>query len=157
MVAEDMNEMCGNLFHQPGVVLVTDEGRNFVRSTTDRYDAIVSAHTISNAAVASGALSLSENYVLTKEAFQDYYNHLKDDGIIFFTRPEFQMPRLFATGREVLSENGITDFQKHFFAYTFPPSAWARDRKSFYAVFIMSKKPIEDSIVQIYIFRKPIY
>jgi len=37
----------------------------FVRRSTDQYDAIISVHTISSAAVASGALSLSENYVLT--------------------------------------------------------------------------------------------
>ena len=130
------NEYWADLFHQPEVKLVTDEGRNYVRSSTEKYDAIISVHTISNAAVASGALSLSENYVLTKEAFEDYYDHLTDSGFIYFTRPEFQVPRLFATGREVLEEKGIKNSADHFFAYTYPSQT---ERKSFFSIFVMSK------------------
>jgi Spermine/spermidine synthase domain len=134
------NEYWSDLFQQPQVELVTGEGRNFVRSTKDKYDAIISVHTISNAAIASGALSLSENYVLTKEAFEDYYDHLNDSGTIYFTRPEFQLPRLFSTGREVLEEKGITDPAMHFFAFTYTePDLNANNRKSFYAIFLMSK------------------
>jgi Spermine/spermidine synthase domain len=141
IASQTMNQMWGNLFHQPEVQLVTDEGRNYVRSSNEKFDAIVSAHTISNAAVASGALSLAENYVLTKEAFEDYYDHLTDSGMIYFTRPEFQIPRLFATGREVLEEKGIKNVDKHFFSYTYPaPARWS-GRKSFYAIFMMSKTP----------------
>ncbi|HTB25785.1 MAG TPA: hypothetical protein VK711_10450 [Puia sp.] len=137
------NDYWSDLFHQPQVNLVTGEGRNFVRSTKDTYDAIVSVHTISNAAIASGALSLSENYVLTKEAFEDYYDHLKDHGIIYFTRPEFQIPRLFSTGREVLEEKGIKNPAMHFFAFTYPESSpKMAGRKSFYAVFVMSKNEL---------------
>ena len=134
------NTYWSDLFHQPQVELVTGEGRNYVRSTKDKYDAIISVHTISNAAIASGALSLSENYVLTEEAFEDYYDHLKDGGVIYFTRPEFQLPRLFSTGREVLEKKGVTDPAMHFFAFTYPESAKAfAGRKSFYSIFVMSK------------------
>ena len=140
------NENWADLFHQPEVKLVTDEGRNFVRSTKEKYDAIISVHTISNSAIASGALSLSENYVLTKEAFEDYYDHLTDNGMIFFTRPEFQLARLFSTGREVLESRGITDPASHFFAFTFksPPRS---GRKAFYSVFVMSKRPMSRELV----------
>jgi spermidine synthase len=97
IVAVRINDYWGNLYHQPEVRLVTDEGRSFVRRSTEKYDAIISVHTISNAAIASGALGLAENYVLTREAFEDYLDHLAPDGMIFFTRPEYQIPRLFAT------------------------------------------------------------
>ncbi len=135
------NDYWSDLFHQPQVKLVTGEGRNFVRSSKDTFDAIISVHTISNAAIASGALSLSENYVLTKEAFEDYYDHLKDSGIIYFTRPEFQLPRLFSTGREVLEEKGISDPSMHFFAFTYiePGFNEKTERKPFYSIFVMSK------------------
>ncbi|HVX28351.1 MAG TPA: hypothetical protein VHB70_18535 [Parafilimonas sp.] len=133
------NPLWSDLFKQPNVKLVTDEGRNYVRSSKEKYDAIVSVHTISNSAIASGALSLSENYVLTKEAFEDYFNHLTPGGTIYFTRPEFQLPRLFATGREVLEAHGIQDVPDHFFAYTYPAPPRLGDRKSFFAVFLMSK------------------
>ena len=70
-----------------------------MRRSREEYDAIISVHTISNAVVASGALSLAESYVLTREAFEDYLDHLTPDGMIFFTRPEFQIPRLLSTAR----------------------------------------------------------
>jgi hypothetical protein len=135
------NKYWSDLFHLPQVELVTGEGRNFVRSTKETFDAILSVHTISNAAIASGALSLSENYVLTKEAFEDYYDHLKDSGMIYFTRPEFQLPRLFSTGREVLEEKGITDPGMHFFAFTYtePDMNANSGRKPFYSIFVLSK------------------
>ena len=60
-----MSGFWGGLFNQPEVCLITEEVRSFVRRSTDQYDAIISVHTISSAAVDSGALSLSENYVLT--------------------------------------------------------------------------------------------
>jgi hypothetical protein len=143
------NPYWSDLFHQPEVELVTDEGRNYVRTSKEKYDAIVSVHTISNAAVASGSLSLAENYVLTREAFSDYFDHLTDSGIIYFTRPEFQLPRLFATGREVLQEKAITEAAGHFFAYTFPVSRSMTEagRKSFYSIFMMSKSPFTESQV----------
>ena len=83
IVSQDMNDFCGGLFRQPGVQLITEEGRSFVRRSQERYDAIISVHTISNAAIASGALSLAENYVLTREAFEDYLDHLEGDGVHF--------------------------------------------------------------------------
>lgn len=145
------NEYWSDLFKQPQVHLVTDEARNYVRSSKDTYDAIVSVHTISNAAIASGALSLSENYVLTKEAFEDYYDHLTDSGAIYFTRPEFQLPRLFTTGKEVLESKGIKDVQNHFFAYTYPPFlGLGGERQSFFAVFLMSKTPFtQEQVAQL--------
>jgi hypothetical protein len=141
------NEYWADLFHQPQVHLVTDEGRNYVRSSNERYDAIISVHTISNSAIASGALSLSENYVLTKEAFEDYYDHLTDSGMIYFTRPEFQLPRLFSTCREVLEEKGIRDVSSHFYAFVSKAPARFNGRKSFFAVFVMCKKPLSPQLV----------
>lgn len=100
VISGSMNDFWGGMFRLPEVKLVTEEGRSFVRRSQETYDAIISVHTISNAAVASGALSLSENYVLTREAFEDYFDRLAPDGVIYFTRPESHIGRLFATARE---------------------------------------------------------
>lgn len=142
------NPYWADLFHQPQVKLFTDEGRNFVRSSKEKYDAIISVHTITNAAIASGSLSLTENYMFTREAFEDYYNHLTDSGVLYFTRPEFQLSRVFATGREVLEENNIKDPMKHLFAFTYPDTENPDGRKSFFAGFIMSKAPLSPDQVK---------
>lgn len=139
IVAVRMNDYWGNLFHQPEVHLVTDEGRSFLRRSTEKYDAIISVHTISNAAVASGALSLAENYVLTREAFEDYLDHLAPDGTIYFTRPEFQIPRLFATAREAFAERGMGPIGNHVLAYSAAFMMEMPGRLSFVAGFLLKK------------------
>jgi hypothetical protein len=139
LVSGRMSDFWGGLFQQPEVQLVTDEGRSFVRRSRETYDAIISVHTISNAAIASGALSLAENYVLTREAFEDYLDHLAADGVIYFTRPEAQIPRLFATAREVLEARGLANPSAHLYAFRNPPAN--EGRSSFFAGFLLKKSP----------------
>lgn len=139
IVAVRMNDYWGNLFHQPEVHLVTDEGRSFVRRSTEKYDAIISVHTISNAAIASGALSLAENYVLTREALEDYLDHLAADGTIFFTRPEFQIPRLFATAQEVFTKRGLGSVGNHVLGFSTGFALQMPGRLSFEAGFLLKK------------------
>lgn len=151
MTESDFKDFWGGMYDLPEVRLVTDEGRSFVRRSDEQYDAIISVHTISNAAVASGALSLAENYVLTREAFNDYLDRLTQDGILFLTRPESQMPRLFATGREALAARGISDFTSYFYAYRQPPSERERQGgrdKSFSSGFLMKKSPFSPAEIQ---------
>jgi predicted membrane-bound spermidine synthase len=139
IVARRMNDFWGNLYHQPEVHLVNDEGRSFVRRSKEKYDAIISVHTISNAAVASGALSLAESYVLTREAFEDYLDHLTPDGAIFFTRPEFQIPRLVSTAREVFAARGMGTIENHVFAFRQEGEMESPGRLSFLAGFLLKK------------------
>lgn len=141
IVSRRMNDYWGNLFHQPQVHLVTDEGRSFVRRSQQRYDAIISVHTITNAAMASGALSLAEDFVLTREAFEDYLEHLKPDGAIFVTRPEFQLPRLFATAREAFAALGMGSIEGHVFAYAGPQLI--PGRASFSGGFLLQKTALQ--------------
>jgi MFS family permease len=143
VIKQRFKDRWGGLFDQPEVRLVTAEGRSFVRRSHDTYDAIISMHTISNSAIASGALALTENYVLTREAFEDYYDHLSPDGIIFFTRPQNQIPRLFATGREVLQAHGVTDLGAHFYAFGGRPGVDPQNSRfnRFFAGFLIKKTP----------------
>ncbi len=52
VVSSRMRDYWGGLFNQPEVRLITEEGRSYVRRSQEQYDAIISAHTISNAAIA---------------------------------------------------------------------------------------------------------
>lgn len=148
VVSRQMDDFWGGLFNQPEVKLVTEEGRSFVRRSRETYDAIISVHTISNAAVASGALSLSENYVLTREAFIDYLDHLTPDGIIYFTRPEPQIARLFATAREALAVFSKFNAAWHLYAFREKPDEWetnsfGANRPAFLAGFMLKKSPFK--------------
>ncbi|MBK7860960.1 MAG: hypothetical protein IPJ65_20620 [Archangiaceae bacterium] len=85
----------------PRVTLVTDEARSFLERDPSKYHLIHCPHTISNASLASGSLTLAESYLMTREAFEAYFAHLLPGGALLITRPEAHLPRLFATLRAV--------------------------------------------------------
>ena len=76
-----------------GVELIRSEGRNFVRSKPGAYDTIVMSGVDTFAALNSGAYVLSENYLYTVEALQDYLRALKPGGTMATYRWFFLNPR----------------------------------------------------------------
>lgn len=97
----------GAVFDQPGVNTVNDEGRSFLRRSQKQYDLIQQVHNISPIAIASGALNLSESYLLTKEAFQEYWDHLKPEGMLAINR--WGVVRAASIASQVLEANGVPD------------------------------------------------
>jgi hypothetical protein len=79
-------ELSHGLYFDPRVHLVVDEGRSFVRRSSQRFDVIQATLIDTWAATASGAFALSENTLYTVEAFDDYYAHLSDRGVLSMTR-----------------------------------------------------------------------
>jgi spermidine synthase len=109
------------------VNIITDDARSWLRGKRIKYDVIISAHTISASATASGAMSLVENYILTKDAIKDYLQHLKLDGILYVTRPEAQIPKLVTTIKIAYDEMSGVKSQNHFFIFKRPPSEFEKD------------------------------
>lgn len=108
----------GNLYDHPKVDLVMDEGRNFIQRTQDRFDLIVLGFVDSWASVASGGLSLTENYLYTRDALEAYYDHLTDRGALVIIRWPTDIPRLVANSVDLLSKRGmpIADIGKQILA-----------------------------------------
>jgi spermine/spermidine synthase len=84
----------GNLYERDNVNLFIDDGRRFISSTDEKYDAIVIKLVDSWAAQLAGGYALSENYLYTTEAFQQYLRHLDNDGMLVMIRWNFELPRL---------------------------------------------------------------
>ena len=86
----------GNIYSNDKVELLIDDGRRFISSTTEKYDVIVLKLVDSWAAQLAGGYALSENYLYTVEAFQQYFRHLDNDngGMLVMTRWNFELPRL---------------------------------------------------------------
>jgi hypothetical protein len=92
----------GNLYDHPQVETILSEGRNYLSRTDRRFDVIFLGFVDSWAAVASGGLSLSENYLYTTEAFQAYYDHLTPDGALTIMRWREDVPRLVSNAVALL-------------------------------------------------------
>src|SRR5262249_43257926 len=93
------------------------EGRSFIRSSPARYEIIQATMVDTWAATAAGAFALTENNLYTVEAFEDYANHLNDDGILTMTRwyfePPAQLLSLVAITRRMREDLGISDASRH--------------------------------------------
>lgn len=101
----------GNSFNHPRVNYHLGEGRTFLRSTDRKYDIIqmFSNHTSSSIAEGNGALMAA--YLQTAEAYIEYFQHLKDDGILSINRHYY--PRMLTTAALAWHRLGREDFARH--------------------------------------------
>lgn len=107
-----------NLYSRPQVHIHVSDGRTFIRQSHDKYDVIQMTLVDTWASTAAGAFALSENNLYTKEAFREYFDHLKPDGMIAITRWEFKSPRealrVVSNAMAVLQDLRVPDVTKHF-------------------------------------------
>lgn len=120
-----LDEFSGGVFNRDDVNLVAAEGRHFVRAHDAEYDHIQITATDTFSAQATGAYVLAESYLYTVEAFQDYFEHLSDDGTICvvlgdinYEDPLLPRPlasRILLTARKALENLGVEDASQHMF------------------------------------------
>ncbi len=119
IVGDDFKEFNNNLYHRENIDIFSDEGRSFVKRSLKKYDILQIPLVDTWAALASGAYSLSENYIYTIEAIEDYWNHLTDEGILSIIRwrstPPTGLLRLSANAYYAMLGLGIEDPQNHIF------------------------------------------
>jgi hypothetical protein len=95
-------ERAGNIYDRPDVEVIQSEGRNFISRTDRKFDVIFLGFVDTWASVASGGLSLSENYLYTTQAFDAYYDHLTNDGLLTIMRWRTDIPRLVSNAVALL-------------------------------------------------------
>ncbi len=113
----------GGMFQRPEVDLVAAEGRHYVRSHEAIYDQIQITATDTFSAQTTGAYVLAESYLYSIEAFDDYFDHLSENGVISMVLgdflykdpllPEPLVTRLAITARETLRQRGVADSTAH--------------------------------------------
>ena len=117
LVAERFSAFAGHLYERAGVRVHVAEARSFVGGGRNRYDVIQIPLLNSFAAAAAGTHSLSESYVYTIEAFEQYLDRLRPGGYLAITRwlklPPRDSLRLFATAVSALERRGIGEPGRH--------------------------------------------
>jgi spermidine synthase len=107
-----------HLYDLPQVHIHVQDGRSYIRSSPDKYDVVQMTLVDTWASTAAGAFALSENNLYTVEAFREYFDHLKPDGMIAITRWEFKQPRealrVVSQAMEALHQIGIANPYSHF-------------------------------------------
>ncbi len=106
VMRDRFREFSGGIYTHPRVRITVDDGRSFVRGTHDRYDIIQASLVDTWAATAAGAYTLTENTLYTVEAFDDYLDHLTDDGVLTMTRWVIDGLRLVSLAQEAGEKRG---------------------------------------------------
>ena len=105
------------LYFRPEVHVFVEDGRSFVRGSSDRYQVLQATLVDTWASTAAGAFALSENNLYTTDAFYDYLSHLTGDGLLAFTRWGFDPPReslrLISLAMDAMARLGEPDPATH--------------------------------------------
>ena len=119
LIEDNFSEREAGFFTSANVELVPGEGRHFAKRTDKRFNLIQITGVDTLSAQSSGAYVLAENYLYTVEAFGEYFNLLKADGLLSITTGQllFRAPqaagRFISVAREALREIGVTDPTRH--------------------------------------------
>lgn len=96
----------GNIYNRANIIW--DEGRGFIKGNKEKFDVIIISLAGNVLSGSAGISGLSENYLLTEEAFDEYYDSLSDDGFLVVTRwllfPPRESLRLFSLALEIDKE-----------------------------------------------------
>ena len=107
----------GDLYRNTRIEIAVDDGRSYVRRSSDSFSSIQATLVDTWAASAAGAFTLSENNLYTAEAFGDYLDHLKANGVLSMTRwygnPPIEFLRLMGLGRAALLARSVPESEHH--------------------------------------------
>src|SRR3954447_7688763 len=108
VMRDRFREYSVGIYANPRVRIAVDDGRSFVRRTPDKYDVIQASLVDTWAATAAGAYTLTENTLYTVDAFNDYLDHLKPDGMLTITRWVADGLRLVSLAQAACEPRGWT-------------------------------------------------
>jgi hypothetical protein len=110
----EYSDFTNGVFQKNNVELIKAEGRHFLSRDNRKFDVIQLSGVDTSAAQASGAYALSENFIYTVEAFEKYLDHLKEGGIVNFSRPPgWQTLKIVTMWMEVLNRRQVQIPYKH--------------------------------------------
>jgi spermidine synthase len=102
-----------HLYELPNVHIVVSDGRSYIRGSHRHFNVIEMTLVDTWASTAAGAFALSENYLYTVQAFEQYFQHLRPGGIVAVTRWEFKQPRealrVVSVAMNALHHLGVAD------------------------------------------------
>jgi hypothetical protein len=108
VMLREFKDFSGSIYANPRVKVAVDDGRSYVRRSNERFDVIQASLVDTWAATAAGAYTLTENTLYTTEAFEDYLDHLSDQGMLTITRWVFDGLRLVSLAQAACQTRGCS-------------------------------------------------
>jgi hypothetical protein len=140
LLSNDLVSQSDSLLFNEKILYHNQDPRTFLHETRDTYDLII-LPIVNVFGGASGISAIQEQYLYTKEAFQQMWSRLSPKGMIGVTcwvdYPLRQPLRLLATLVETLDQAGIQNRSSHIIAV----KSWGT------VTFVLSKNPIDTATV----------
>ncbi len=106
-VVQRWKDFSGQIYNNKKVRLFIEEGRNFVRRQSKKYD-LIYLSLVQTTISEIYEMALTENYVYTIEAFREYMHHLNPNGMIaIWVHDDGLMARTVLTGLEAFKKEGV--------------------------------------------------
>ena len=120
-IVKDHGAFDGGIYSDfPNVRMIVEEGRHYVKQSHGLFDLIVMALPSTAQMQNIEPLATSENYLLTKEAIEDYLKKLTSEGRLILTvHNEWELMRLIATAASVFQDMGVSPdgIRNHFVVF----------------------------------------
>ncbi|MGM0368486.1 MAG: hypothetical protein ACQEP2_07990, partial [Actinomycetota bacterium] len=111
----------GDIYNKENITVINDSIRNFSKITDKKFDLIILSLSDSYHPISSGAYSLNENYLYTKESLADLIKIADNKGIVAVTRwvqfPPSENLKILSTFIESIEDAGIKDITDKIFAF----------------------------------------
>ncbi len=109
-IVKDHSDYNGGLYTNfANVEVINAEGRRFLSESDDRYDLITLFMPITKSSRGLNTFALSESYLFTVEAMQDYHDHLTPEGqLLIMAHGMEEAAKLTLTGVAALEREGMT-------------------------------------------------
>jgi spermidine synthase len=110
-IVQEQSDFNGGIYTEfENVRVVVEEGRSFLRRSTEEYDVIMLNIPVTNTLQGTSGYSLAENYLFTTESFKDYLNHLGDDGyLVVVAHMRAEIYKLVTIAIKVFQEEGLSN------------------------------------------------
>jgi len=119
-IVRDYPDYSGGIYSSnPNVQVVIEEGRNYVRKTDQRFDLIMLSIPVIRSSRSVEGYALTENYLFTVEAFEDYLSRLTPQGrIIIVVHNNAELYRIVSLAAAALGKRGSTEAEALNHIYT---------------------------------------
>lgn len=109
-IVRDYSDYDGGIYSRyDNVHVYVDEGRSFVRRSTQKYDIIMLDIPVTKTAQGSIGYALAENYLFTTDSFTDYFGHLAQEGLLaIVAHNSVEVYKLVSISLKVLGAQGLS-------------------------------------------------
>lgn len=108
-IVRDYSNYDGGIYTRYNNVHVySDEGRSFVKRSTQQYDIIMLDIPVTKTSQGMVGYALAENYLFTTDSFVDFLNHLNNDGLLtIVAHQQAEVYKLVSLAFKVLKDQGL--------------------------------------------------